>query len=226
MRVAMHPADQFEAFKKLIDQGQDIEAIATRFGASTKTVRQRLKLANVNPKLVMLYRGGSMTLEHLMAFTISDNHARQESVWASRQEHFDTPCHIREALTENQVTDDDPRALFVGDAYVAAGGTTNADLFEDATYLTDVPLLDRLAIEKLQAAAKETEAEGWGSVEVYLPRNFPETAPEDIPGNEEGSRHLRKRAPRPSPPSRKLAAVSGARGHITMRCQPDPRIRS
>jgi ParB family chromosome partitioning protein len=47
IRQAMHPADQFTAFRSLIDQGMTVEDVAARFGVSATTVRERLKLANV-----------------------------------------------------------------------------------------------------------------------------------------------------------------------------------
>ena len=73
MRQAMHPADQFEAFKKLADQGMGDEDVAARFCVSVQVVRQRLKLAHVSPKLVALYRKGEMPLDCLMAFAVRDD---------------------------------------------------------------------------------------------------------------------------------------------------------
>jgi ParB family chromosome partitioning protein len=55
MRLPMHPADQFDAFKKLADDGKGPEEIAARFGTTPKIVMQRLKLAVVSPKLIALY---------------------------------------------------------------------------------------------------------------------------------------------------------------------------
>lgn len=37
--------------------------------------------ASVSPKLLALYAEEAMTLEQLMAFTVADDHARQERVW-------------------------------------------------------------------------------------------------------------------------------------------------
>ncbi len=53
VRVDMHPADQFEAFARLHQDGAGlgIEDIAARFGVSAHTVRQRLRLAVVSPAL-------------------------------------------------------------------------------------------------------------------------------------------------------------------------------
>jgi ParB family transcriptional regulator, chromosome partitioning protein len=49
-RENMHPADQFEAFKKLAEErGLGAEDIAARFGVTPHVVRQRLRLAAVSP---------------------------------------------------------------------------------------------------------------------------------------------------------------------------------
>jgi ParB family chromosome partitioning protein len=49
VRAPMHPADQYEAFRDLIDSGSTAEEIAARFGISEIAVRKRLKLARVSP---------------------------------------------------------------------------------------------------------------------------------------------------------------------------------
>jgi ParB family transcriptional regulator, chromosome partitioning protein len=53
----MHPADQFIAFRDLLVQsGFSIDDVAARFGVSPLFVRQRLKLANVAPRIIKAYR--------------------------------------------------------------------------------------------------------------------------------------------------------------------------
>src|SRR5258708_1179255 len=106
-----------------------------------------------------------MTLERLMAFSITADQARQEQVWdnASRSGN-DEPYQIRRMLTENTVRASDRRAQFVGlDDYEQAGGTILRDLFahDDGGWLQDVPLLDRLVTEKLKAEAETIATEGW-----------------------------------------------------------------
>ena len=80
-RVPLHPLDQFRAFQTLREQGLGQEEIAARFFISPTVVTQRLKLASVSPKLLDLYAADGMTLEQLMAFTVTPDHARQEQVW-------------------------------------------------------------------------------------------------------------------------------------------------
>lgn len=164
----MHPADEFEAFALLQDRhGMSIEDIAARFGVTPAVVRQRLKLGAVSPTLRNLYREGEMTLEQLTAFTITDDHKRQEEVWEGLGFNTSRRAILR-ALTEGQVSQDDRRVTFIGiEAYEAAGGTFARDLFDaQGGYLNDAALLNRLVREKLQRVAETVMAEGWKWVEV------------------------------------------------------------
>src|ERR1700735_2649448 len=114
IRQAMHPADQFDAFKALADQKMSDEDIAARFGVTVQVVRQRLKLARVSPKLIALYRKGEMPLDCLMAFAISDDHKQQEKIWkelpAWSKRDADS---IRDTLTKAHVEADSKLARFV-----------------------------------------------------------------------------------------------------------------
>lgn len=78
-REAMHPADQFEAFAALVAEGRPIEDIAADFSVTPLVVQRRLKLANVSPRLMADYRADAVTLDQLMALSITDDHAAQEA---------------------------------------------------------------------------------------------------------------------------------------------------
>ena len=84
-RVALHPLDQYRAFAALRAQGLGEDEIAARFFVTPQVVRQRLKLAAANPKLFDLYAADEVTLEQLMTFCVSEDHARQEQVWEAIQ---------------------------------------------------------------------------------------------------------------------------------------------
>jgi ParB family chromosome partitioning protein len=165
MREALHPLDQFRAFKNLQDAGLSIDEIAARFFVGAQIVRQRLKLVAASPKLLDLYITEELTLEQLMAFCVTDDHARQEEVWDALSRSYNKePYTIRRMLTEGAVKAGDKRAVFVGvEAYEAAGGVILRDLFQHdhGGWLQDVALLDRLARDKLLKAADELRAEGW-----------------------------------------------------------------
>ena len=166
----MHPADQFEAFKKLADEDKGEEEIAARFGVTPQIVRQRLKLAVVSPKLIAAYRKGDMTLDCLMAFTVTDDPKQQEKdvEGAAGIRAAATPA-IRDALTEKHIAADSKLAEFVGvEAYEKAGGAVLRDLFDDenAGWLTDPALVHQLAAAQLEQAADAVRGEGWKWVEI------------------------------------------------------------
>ncbi|UCI09483.1 ParB/RepB/Spo0J family partition protein [Mesorhizobium sp. B1-1-8] len=174
-REDLHPLDMFRAFQTLHDQGASHEEIAARFFVSATFVQQRLRLAKVSPKLLATYEQEGITLEQLMAFTVSDDHSRQEQIWEALEHSWSKePQQIRRMLTETTVRASDRRALFVGvDAFVAAGGIVLRDLFEadNGGWLQDPALLDRLVADKLKSVAAEIAAEGWKwvVVDVDLP---------------------------------------------------------
>lgn len=178
MRERLHPFDEFRAMQTLNDKGDDAETIGAVFGTTAAVVTQRLKLASVSTKLHDVYAADGMTLEQLMAFAVSDDHARQEQVWDLGNHGYTmAPRFIRDRLTEASVRAADRRARFVGlDAYVAAGGGVMRDLFEDddGGWLTDVALLERLVDEKLNAESERIGAEGWKWITVSreLPYGF------------------------------------------------------
>jgi ParB family chromosome partitioning protein len=65
-RVALHPLDQFRAFRTLLEQGRSEEDIAAIFFVSVNVVKQRLRLAAVSPKLLDIYADDGMSLDQLM----------------------------------------------------------------------------------------------------------------------------------------------------------------
>ncbi|MBN9567034.1 MAG: ParB N-terminal domain-containing protein [Alphaproteobacteria bacterium] len=171
-RVTLHPLDQYRAFEDMLAKGMTEEEIAAAFFVSVNVVKQRLRLASVAPALLDVYAEDGMTLEQLMAFTVSQDHARQTQVWDAIKDAWSKePYQIRRMLTETTVRAADKRSVFVGlDAYEAAGGIVLRDLFQsdDGGWLQDPALLDRLVADKLKAEAETVAAEGWKWIEVAV----------------------------------------------------------
>ncbi len=172
-REAMHPADQFEAFAALVAEGRPIEDIAADFSVTPLVVQRRLKLANVSPRLMADYRADAVTLDQLMALSITDDHSAQEAAYYESPTWQRSPSALRDRLTEREIDAyRHPLVRFVGlDSYEQAGGGIRRDLFaeDDAgVYLTDAALLDRLAQDKLAGIAAEVKAEGWAWVDATL----------------------------------------------------------
>ena len=182
VRAAMHPADQVEAFRRLADAGSTAAAIAARFGVSERTVEKRLRLGNAAPVLLEAYRASEIDLETLMAFAVTTDQARQSAVWAAVSEQGYRPgaWQIKRLLTEDRVPATSAIARFVGlEAYEAAGGRIDRDLFaeedERGIWFDDPDLLNKLAMNSLQVAARELETR-WKWAEARLDVDWNTTA--------------------------------------------------
>ncbi len=163
-------ADQFVAFKQLVDGGQSVEEVAAHFGVTPLVVQRRLKLANVAPDFIALYRKQGIDLECLMALAIVDDHEKQRQVWASLPKCDRDAVGVRRALTENEIPVREPIVKFVGlKAYEKSGGLIRRDLFaeqQDDGFVMDPELLRRLATEKLKKTATQLKEDGYAWVEV------------------------------------------------------------
>ena len=162
LQVAMHPADQVQAFGALALAGATVADIAARFGVSERIVEQRLRLGHAAPELLDAYRADAIDLATLKAFAVTTDTARQIAVWeqVKDQGYRPTDWQIKRLLTEDRIPAGAALARFVGvDAYEAAGGPVLRDLFadeyENGVWLEDPALLMKLALDRLQTAADE-----------------------------------------------------------------------
>jgi len=137
---------------------------------SPLVVQRRLKLANISPRLMADYRAEAVTLEQLMALTITDDHTAQETAFYGAPDWQRRASALRERLTEREIDATHPQVRFVGlDAYTEAGGGVRRDLFTDddsGVYLDDFALLEKLVRAKLDGLAEGMRAEGWAWVEA------------------------------------------------------------
>jgi ParB family chromosome partitioning protein len=159
-RLAMNPADECLAFRQLLEQGADVEGIARRFGLTTRFVEGRLRLASLAPVVFEALGAGEIGLDVAKAYAVTPDQARQAHVFEEVKRYHGSahPDTIRRLMTQATAGASDRRARVVGEeAYVAAGGRIERDLFSDegATRWLDVALLERLATEKLERAAAE-----------------------------------------------------------------------
>ena len=194
VRAPMHPADEFDAFDKLIGAGATERDVADRFGVALSHVQKRMKLARVSPEVLKLYRAGKMRLEVLSAFTLTTCHDKQNEVLSNVAAHLcntwtDVPGMVRRMLTDTATPSNSRLAVFVGtDAYEAAGGKITRDLFSDTghCYFDDAALLSRLAFSKLnEEALKLTDEWRWVEALVDVPwqqlQSYGRVYPDAIP---------------------------------------------
>lgn len=162
----MNPADELVAFRSLAAEGKSIEQIAARYSVKELTVRRRLALANLAPEFVDLYRDGKVSVDVLQALALTDEHERQRQAWAALPSHSRSAYHVRNLLSEDDVSAAAPLARFVGlKAYKKAGGGVRQDLFAtgpgDGVYLTDKVLLHKLRDERMAEEARKLVDSGW-----------------------------------------------------------------
>lgn len=186
-REAMHAADQCHAFKMLIDEGRSADYIAALFGVSPLTVQRRLKLANVSPRLLEVYREDGISTEQIAALALSDDYAEQEKLWfEAKQSWLRTPHALREAITVSEIAVEGNAwiAFVTLQAYEDAGGIVRRDLFSEqnnGAFIGDVALLQRLVEERLDIVAQQVAAEGWQWVQTRVKSGY---------GELNGYRHL------------------------------------
>jgi ParB family transcriptional regulator, chromosome partitioning protein len=167
-----HPADEFEAFSKLLTAGESVVDIAARFGVTEAVVLRRLALGRVNPSLIQEYRDGALNLEMLQAFTLTDDQQLQAQGWnqLTKQHWNHNASTIRSLLSQSAIPVSDKRVRFVGlEIYEARGGLVRRDLFaegENGVYIEDAVLLDQLVANKLATLSGDLQSEGWKWVEI------------------------------------------------------------
>ncbi len=180
-RVAMHPADEFDAFLSMVEQGWTIDAIADAFGVTPLVVERRLKLRAAAPALLEDYRADLLTTDQLIALCGTDNHDRQIAVWSrvrSYESHYlKNPAELRKAVLDTEVDAQDPRVAFIGgiEVYEKAGGNVRRDLFAangEGVILEDSALLESLVSDRLKEVNAEVAAEGWGWTEMWTQMDF------------------------------------------------------
>lgn len=171
VREAMHPADEFDAFKALADDGKTSDEIAERFGCEPKHVEQRLRLARVAPEILDDYRSGKANLEQMRALALTDDIKVQRAAWEAgkKADWKRSPNELRDAITSKEIDGDSALGKFVGlKAYEAAGGVARKDLFSEDVYFPDHLLLEQLALAKLQKTVDKVVKEGWKWGEARL----------------------------------------------------------
>ena len=180
-RLPMNPADDCLAFKVLTEQfGMTVEQVAIQQVVSVRFVEQRLRLADLAAPIFEALGAGEITLAIAQAYAVTADTDRQARVFEQMKQSYygNQVDNIRRAILSGTVKANDAKARFVGrDAYVAAGGNVEGDLFAaesgDETW-TDADLLEQLAAAKLEAAASElAQKQGLAFVTPVTSTNVP-----------------------------------------------------
>ncbi len=144
------------------------EAIARRFGVTTRHVEQRLALAVLSPKVKAAYRRDDLNLDAARAFCIEPDHSKQDAVLRALGKPITHAGQVRNLLMQGSMKATDRLVRFVGlEAYENAGGALSRDLFDpDTIFIADPGLITRLADTRLETVREELTGQGWGWAEI------------------------------------------------------------
>lgn len=182
--LKMNPADEAQAFASIIESGATAEDVARRFGLTVRFVEGRLRLASLAPVVFEALAAGEITLDMAKAYGATSDQAIQARVYDEVVQscYRTSPDSIRRMVLNSTVRGSDPRAKLVGkDAYLAAGGRVDRELFDDEENESwlDVALLENLANAKMEEAAASVAAEqglAWvkPTLDVYVSHDLVE----------------------------------------------------
>ncbi len=160
--LAMSPADECRAFQHFLGQNGDIDAVAKRFGITRRFVEGRLRLASLAEPVFEALAAGKLTLDMAKAYASTESHERQLMVWNNYggSGHYGADT-IRRVIANESMKSSDPFARLVGaDAYVAAGGAVDRDLFsEDGDRWINPEIVRTLAATLMEAEAERLAEE-------------------------------------------------------------------
>lgn len=158
---------QYETFARLIKAGRSAENIAATFGVEVVTVRQRLALANLLPKIREAYRSGEVDEESLQYLTMASKAQQKEWLRLFEDEDGNAPhgYYLKQWLFGGQsiLT---VSALFPMEQYQ---GHIASDLFEDRSYFSDTEQFWKLQNAAIEAKAQDLRDAGWSDVVVLEP---------------------------------------------------------
>jgi len=165
-RLDLHPADEALSFTDLASKGVSTEEMSARFGIPLRRVRQRLAIGQLPGEIIAALKAGEIGLEDAQAFTLLRDPSHAAKLWKQGIRHA---WKIKQEFGKARVPADSAEAAYVGrDAYVAAGGRIDEDLFSNNAWFADGKLLSKLFQKKLKDDEAAWLAEGWSFVEIEM----------------------------------------------------------
>lgn len=175
VRLPLHPADQYQAFAAMLDEGMEREEIAARFNLALKDVERVLALGRVIPAILDLYRKGDIDADTVKLFA-SCSEERQRDVWRKAYEDESlSRWQVHRLLSDNTLNQNSPVVKLVNEQdYEAAGGRVERSLFGEEVRWLDVDLAMKLARYAIAEKVAVIREEGWAFVshEADMPKQW------------------------------------------------------
>lgn len=163
-RLPMDDLDQYGAFAELVAKGRSIEDIASHFGITERMVRQRLALANLDKRILVLYRRDDIRADTLRILTLATK--KQQKAWLKRfrdpEDYAPQGRTLRQWLLGGEQIATSA-ALFELESYK---GSIVSDLFGEDAYFADPESFWVLQRQAIETAAERYRGNGWTDVVV------------------------------------------------------------
>ena len=170
LALPMDALDRFEAFSAMFDEGQGVADIARAFGITDRSVRESMRLGQIDLLIRESYRAGDINLETLREFAGHPDQAVQLSVFMQlREENALSSWRVRSAFQKQYTRKGSDLGQFVFDAYVKLGGSVTADLIDEDSILEDDHLVSEALTTVLSDLAEEERAKfgfAWADILV------------------------------------------------------------
>lgn len=185
----LHPVDEYESFASLEESGATVEQIAADFGQDVRRVRQRLALGRLSPRVRALWRVGKIDREQAIAFTAGPIEAQDALLdkLDGQPNHIWGEHTIRRKLRGETLSNSGPEGKFLlsdklrVEAYVAAGGRIEDNLFEDEIVIRDPSIAHKIVDDALRAEAERVKSEeGWGAALIEDDGAYEDDQPDEF----------------------------------------------
>jgi len=166
-RALTHHADVISAIARLKRRKMSTLDMAAALGYSAKDIQGWQALADLDPAVLDAYRNNAVTLTQAKLLTKLAPEAQRQLIARAEAYGYIDDYAIRQRIAANTTTVGDPRLKLVGlDAYAAAGGRVEQDLFgECEDVLLDPEILQGLFDARLQLVIEPLKASG---LAVYI----------------------------------------------------------
>ena len=159
---------QFEAFKRLADEGRTVPEIAATFGVTELMVKRRLALANLIPEIRQAYAAEDIDGSSIQALTLASEEQQQEwfDLWNSDDADYVPTGRQLKAWLLGGENIPVSKALFDLDKYHGYAGQILTDLFGEEPVFADAATFWKCQSEAIAAKVKSLNDAGWSNVTV------------------------------------------------------------
>lgn len=154
-REDLDPADEIRAYGRMAKSNATADAIASAFGVTVAHVTGRLKLAGLPDAALDALKAKKINLTSAQKMTTAhDEKLILEAIQMIEDGQISNINQLDRALHPKAAKATDRRAAFVGaEAFEAAGGKINRDLFSEDVFFEDQDVLDDAFAAKLKEQA-------------------------------------------------------------------------